>query len=170
LLSDKAEKALLAAKQSIAAGNTALAQSDLQALVTRYGETRAGVEGGMLLAQLDYDGGRYNDGIKVLEKVAGERSAAPVRSEIFSLIGDGYAQLKKLGDAARSYEKSAQATNLPNEQAFQRAKAARTFAAAADTADARRLWVVLAADSVESVASEARVRLAELTAKPVGKS
>ena len=54
-----AAKALSLAKQSIGAQNSALAQSDLQKLVARYGGTGAGSEGAMLLAQLDYDQNKY---------------------------------------------------------------------------------------------------------------
>src|SRR5215467_6095502 len=50
-----AEKALSQAKQSMAAGNLALAQSDLQKVFTRWQSTPAGVESAMLLAQIDFD-------------------------------------------------------------------------------------------------------------------
>src|SRR6188768_3525159 len=102
--STNAERALLTAKQSMTAGNMPLAQKDLQNVYSKYGSTTAGVEAAMLLAQIDYDTGKFQDGISLLEKVAGSSAAADVQSTIRSLEGDGYAQMKKLGDAAKAYE------------------------------------------------------------------
>src|SRR4051812_10291405 len=65
-----AERSLLQAKQSMSAGNLQLAQSDLQKLYSRYGKTGAGVEAAMLLAQIDYDQGKFQDGITRLNQVA----------------------------------------------------------------------------------------------------
>src|SRR5215471_21678007 len=75
--SANAEKALLQAKQSISAGNLALAQSDLQKVFSRWESTPAGVEAAMLLAQIDFDAGKYQDGLTKLQKVAGTGAAAP---------------------------------------------------------------------------------------------
>lgn len=160
-----AEKALSAAKQSIGAGNTALAQNDLQKLMARYPDTRAGVEAGLLEAQIAYEGGKYAEGLRILRQLPSRGSAAPIRSQVYSLIANGYAQEKRLADAAGGYEKAAKATAMPNEQAFYNAEAARTFEAAGKKTDAERLWRSLATDSVEAVAAEARVRLAELAAR-----
>src|SRR3954465_14962004 len=63
-----AERALLTAKQSMTAGNLPLAQKDLQNVYAKYGSTSAGVQAAMLLAQIDYDSGKYQDGISLLQK------------------------------------------------------------------------------------------------------
>src|SRR5438132_3388125 len=63
-----AERALANAQQSVASGNMALAQTDLQKVFSRYDNTSAGVQAAMLLAQLDYNQGKYQDGISVLQK------------------------------------------------------------------------------------------------------
>src|ERR1041385_1126770 len=63
-----AEKALLTAKQSVQAGNPQLAQADLDKVYSRYASTPAGVEAALLLAQLDFDNGKIQDGIALLEK------------------------------------------------------------------------------------------------------
>src|SRR5437773_829343 len=47
-----AERSLNQAKQSLAAGNIALAQSDLQKVVGRYQGTVSGAQAAMLLAQI----------------------------------------------------------------------------------------------------------------------
>ena len=52
-----ADKQLLAAKQSVAAGNTQLAESDLKKVADRYAGTPAGTEAGMLLGQIRLEKG-----------------------------------------------------------------------------------------------------------------
>jgi predicted negative regulator of RcsB-dependent stress response len=165
-----AERALLTAKQSMTAGNMPLAQKDLQNVYAKYSSTTAGVEAAMLLAQIDYDTGKFQDGISVLEKVVGSSAASGVESTIRSLEGDGYAQMKKLGEAGKAYEEAANSTKLETERAFQLAKAARAYTSAGDTAKARAIWTGLLNDkSAQSMSAEARVRLGELLAKPASR-
>lgn len=168
--SANAEKSLMNAKQSIAAGNPALAQSDLQKVFSQYGSTTAGVEAAMLLAQMDYDGGKYQDGISMLQKAAGSSGASRNQTAILSLEGDGYMQLNKAAQAAKSYEDAAAAAPGDIERSYEQAKAARAYTASGDTANARKLWTTLADDpKAATVAAEAKVRLGELTAAPAKK-
>ena len=102
----------------------------------------------------------------MLEKAAGSGAASRVEPTIRSLQGDGYAQMGKLGEAAKQYQAAAAATPFALEKAYFQAKAARAFQAAGDTAQARQLWTALAEDPTSSAVSEARVRLGELTAAP----
>ena len=164
---ENAAKALMNAKQSMSAGNIPLAQNDLQSVYSRYGSTPAGIEAAMLLAQLDYDAGKYQDGLTVLQKASGSSAASDVQATILSLEGDGYAQMKQLAKAGKAYEDAAAAAGgMQTEHAFLAAKAARTYAEAGDTAKARDLWTRLAKDpNTQAVAAEARVRLGELTAQ-----
>ena len=167
ITNNNAERALNSAKQSLNSGNLPLAQSDLEKVYSRYGSTPAGVEAALLLAGLDYDAGKVQDGINVLQKAAGSRAASSVQSTILGLEGDGYAQMRKLGEAAKQYEAAAAATQFETEKASLRAKAARTYQQAGDTAKAHKLWADLATDPATiTVAAEARVRLGELTAQP----
>jgi outer membrane protein assembly factor BamD (BamD/ComL family) len=53
------------ARRSMEAGTCRLAQSDLQKVYNKYGSTAAGVQAAMLLAQIDYDQGKYQDGVNV---------------------------------------------------------------------------------------------------------
>ena len=165
--SENAARALMNAKQSMAAGNLPLAQNDLQNVYSRYGSTPSGVEAAMLLAQMDYDAGKFQDGLTILQKAAGSSAASDVQSTILSLEGDGYAQMKQLDKAAKWYEDAAAAAaTMQTEHAFLEAKAARTYAEAGDTAKARQVWSRLATDpKTQAVAAEARVRLGELTAQ-----
>lgn len=164
-----AERNLMQAEQSLQSGNTALATSDLQRVISRYAGTPAGTQAAMLLAQTQYNAGKYQDGIKALESVADKAglSEAAVRG----LIGDGYAQMGKNTDAAKSYERAAQVTEFANEKTYYRAKAARSYTTAGDIAQAKKIWSELAAAEKQSaVSAEAKVRLAELDAKTAGKS
>lgn len=168
-----ANAALLRAKQSLNANNAALAQTDLQSVVSRYADTGPGAEAAMLLATLYYDQGKYAEGIQILQKEIDQGSAEPFRPRMFSLMGDGYGQQKKLAEAAAEYEKAANAadpTDRKLEHAYQLSKAARTFEAAGKTDEAKRLWTELASSDVESVAAEAKVRLAELNAELAARS
>lgn len=166
ITNNNAERALGNAKQSLNSGNVPLAQSDLDKVYSRYGSTPAGVEAALLLAGLDYDSGKIQDGINLLEKASGSGAASNVQSTILSLQGDGYSQLNKLGEAAKKYEAAAAATSFETEKAALRAKAARTYQQAGDTASAHKLWGTLATDPASiTVAAEARVRLGELTAQ-----
>jgi predicted negative regulator of RcsB-dependent stress response len=160
-----AAQALFLAKQSVQAGNLVLAQSDLSKLVNRYSGTSAGSEGAMLLAQIDYDQNKYQEGITVLENAA-KGAPAPMEVQLRGLIGDGYLSLKNAPSAAKEYERAADMTTFVLEKSNQRAKAARAYATAGDTAKARQIWTELAADEKNpAVAAEAKVRLGELTAK-----
>ncbi len=162
----RADQMLLAAKQSVAAGNAALATSDLQKLINTYASTAAAAEAAMLLAQLDYDQGKYQDGINALQKAVATHGSN-IRTDLYSLIGDGYAQMRRFVDAVGAYQKAAAATSFPDMKANNLAKVARTYGTMGEKEEARKLWSALAAnDSVVAVATEARVRLGELEAKP----
>ena len=123
----------------------------------------------MLLAQVQYDAGKPQDAVTMLDKVAGSRAASSVEGTVRNLEADGYAQMGKLADAAKQYEAAANATRFENEKAFYQAKAARTYQAAGDTAKARQIWQALAAVPNGSMAAEAKVRLGELEAVAVKK-
>ena len=165
-----AERSLLTAQQSLGSGNAQLAQSDLQKVVARYSGTPAGVEAALLLAQLDYDAGKYQEGITVLQKAASEATEGTLPS-VYGLIGDGYSQMGKPADAAKHYVQAADAAAFDNEKAYQRSKAARSYASAGNVQEAKKIWSALATDpKAEAVAAEARVRLAELEAKPAGRT
>lgn len=170
ITNSNAERALNNAKGSLSSGNLPLAQSDLEKVFSQYGSTPAGVEAAILLAGLDYDAGKVQDGINLLDKAAGTGAASNAQATIRSLQGDGYAQMKKLKEAAKQYELAAAATSFETEKASLRAKAARTYQQAGDTAAAHKIWADLATDPLsESVAAEARVRLGELQAVPAKK-
>jgi predicted negative regulator of RcsB-dependent stress response len=166
-----AERGLSQAKQSLAAGNAALAQTDLQRVATRYKGTPAGSQAAMLLAQMEYDQGKYAEGIKVLESYQTSGAAGPNLAAVWSLTADGQLAMGKPADAASAYQKAAQATSLPGERSMYLAKAARSYMTAGKAPEARAIWERLATDpDAVTFRNEAEIRLGELTARPAGKS
>jgi predicted negative regulator of RcsB-dependent stress response len=168
LKQERASRDLLTAKQSIVAGNPALAVTDLQRVITRYGSTPPGVEAAMVLAELRYEAGDFDAGIATLRDVVDKRAAEPMRSRVHSLIGDGLVQTEKLDEAISAYQAAADAARFDGQRAFELAKKARTLMAAGKTDEARSQWQQLAdAPWAGQVAPEAQVRLGELQAAPV---
>lgn len=162
-----AERSLALAQQSLGSGNTNLALSDLQKVAERYQGTAAGTEAALLLAQQYYEQGKFQQGITQLEKALPRAGSS--QASVQNLIGDGYAQMGKLTDAANAYEHAADASAYPSEKAYYRAKAARSYASGGNVASAKKLWNELAkSGDSPSVAAEAKVRLAELTAQAAG--
>ena len=169
--SGRAEQSLMQAKQAVFQGNEALARNDLQNILRRYGGTRAGVEAGLILAELHYGKGEFQQGIDVLRGLSGKSAAEASEAKIHALIGDGEMQLGKPDDAAASYQRAAERARFDGGRAQYSARKARALMAAGKTAEARRLWEELATAAwAESVSPEARVRLGELEARAAGQS
>ena len=166
-----AERGLNQAKQSMSAGNAALAESDLQKVAVRYKGTIAGAQAAMLLAQLDFDRGKYAEGLKVLDSYQAATAARANLAAVWSLTGDGQLAAGKPDDAANSYRKAAEAVSLPGESAIYLSKSARALMLAGKDAEALKIWEKLATDpNALPVRNEALVRIGELSAKTAGKS
>jgi predicted negative regulator of RcsB-dependent stress response len=164
-----AERGLNQAKQSIAAGNAPLAQTDLERVATRYKGTPAGAQAAMLLAQMRYDEGKFAEGLQLLD---GYRSAAgPAEASVLALIGDGHLASGKAQEAADTYASAAEATSLKGEKAMYESKAARALMAAGKNAEAKAIWERLLANPDAAVMwNEAQMRIGELSAVPAGRS
>lgn len=161
-----AARALSAAAGSLQSNNVPLATRDLEQLVTRFEGTRAAQEGALILTQLLYEQGKYQEGINRIEPLT--RSDEPyVASSAHSLVGAGYEQLGQLPKAAESYQKAAETTTFANEKASYLASAARAYAGAGNLAEAKRIWTQLMDDpkTPAGTSSEARVRLGEIDAQ-----
>lgn len=159
-----AERGLNQAKQSLAAGNAALAQTDLQRVATRYKGTPPGAQAAMILAQIHYDQGKFGEGLAALEPYQNSGAAGESLASIWSLTADGQLGDGKAEAAAQSYGKAADATAQPGAKAMYRAQSARAFMAAGKPAEARAVWEDLADDEFVPVRTEAQLRLGELTA------
>ena len=158
------DRQLLTAKQSLNSGNAPLAEADLKKVVDRYADKPAGIEAGLLLAQIKLDRGDYQGVVTDLTalsgKVASGSNAAPIRG----LLGDATSQLGKPAEAAADYEKAAGLAEGANAKGFWMAKAGRAYLDAGKTAESRKIFESLAAQyDNEAVATEARVRLGEMS-------
>jgi predicted negative regulator of RcsB-dependent stress response len=166
-----AERGLNQAKQSLAAGNVALAATDLQRVATRYTGTPAGASAAMLLAQHSYDQDKVEDGLRALAPYQNVRAAGRSLPAIWALTADGLLSQSKPAEAATAFQKAADATPFEGEKAIYLSKVARALAMAGKTNEARALWERLANDpSAALVRNEAEIRLGELTALPAGKT
>jgi predicted negative regulator of RcsB-dependent stress response len=166
-----AERGLNQAKQSIAAGNAALATTDLQRVATRYKGTASGAQAAMLLAQLNYEQGKFAEGLQILGPYQSAGASGENLPSIHSLVADGQLAQGKPDEAASTYGKAAQATEMPGSRALFRAKQARALMLAGKNAEARSIWEELAKDPEAAVvANEANIRLGEILAQPAGKS
>jgi len=166
LRQQRAESAYYQARQSAAAGNLPLAVSDLQKVATRYEGTRAGAQAAMSLAQALYDQKKFKEGIEALKK-AEAKAPDDFKPSIHALEAAGYEELKDLVSAAEQYNLAAKATKFPMDKAQYQAAAARDYMAAGKTEEAKAIWTDLAKDETGPMASEARVRLGEVSAKPM---
>ncbi|MEP7065119.1 MAG: tetratricopeptide repeat protein [Gemmatimonadota bacterium] len=162
-----ASQALSEAESAIAAGNLPLAQSGLEKVVQRYGSTSAGAQAHVLLAQVHYDKGEYQQGMKELEPVVGDKDAYTAAAAL-NLTAAGLEQSGKFVDAAATYEKAAKRAPFKVDHDVYMASAARALTAGGKTADAKRIWSDLANDDQSSASAEARVRLGELEAAKAG--
>lgn len=166
-----AERGLNQAKQSMAAGNAALAATDLQRVATRYKGTPAGAQAAMLLAQHNFDQDKFDEGLKILQPYQAASAAGRNLSSIWSLTGDGLLSQAKVDEAVAAFRKAADATTYPGEKAVYLSKAARSLQMAGKNAEAKELWERLKKDPEASlVHSEADIRLGELSAQTAGKS
>jgi predicted negative regulator of RcsB-dependent stress response len=161
----RASQALAAAQSVVQSGNAALAQSDLQALLRRYGGTTAAIQARMLLAQVHFGQGKVDEGLRELNAIS---SPGIYASSVHALKAAGLEQAEKPGEAAPEYERAAAAATTRVAKASYQADAARAYRAAGNTDAAMRIWGAIAADDTSPLAGEAKVRLGELGTKPIG--
>ena len=155
---------LLNAAQTIQSGNLALAQSDLERLVTRYDGTNAAAQAAFELASIYYGQGQYDRGIALLQKLADSSDDPLVKAMAENGVAAGYEGGGKFADAAGHYRRAAELTRLEDERDIYLANAARAYQAAGNKTEAVSIWRQLV-ESEGTQAAEARVRLGELTAE-----
>jgi len=168
--SDRAARALTEATNALYQGNRPLASSQLQTVVDRYHDTAAGVEGAMVLAQLDFEEARSADGIKVLEGIKQSSAIDNFKAPIDGLIGVGYTDQKKYDDAVKYYQMASDESKYQSIKDVFQADAARTLTLAGKKDEARKIWEAIAARPDSPVLAEAKVRLGELDAVPATKN
>jgi len=161
----RAGRSLGEAQRSFVSGNMALAQSDLQRVVQQYGGTTAGKQARLLLAQALFAQNKVPEGLKVLNDAG---NPEPFAASFHAVRAAGLEQAGKPAEAAPEYLQAAEKALGAQEKADFKAEAARTFLAAGNAAEARRIWTELASDDANPMAAEAALRLGEATAKAVG--
>lgn len=161
----RASQAVASAQAVVQSGNAALAQSDLQALLRRYGGTKAATQARLLLAQVHFSQGKVDDGLRVLNEI---KSPGLYAASVHALRAAGFEQAGKPGEAAPEYEKASTEATTPLAKAAYRSDAARAYLAAGNRDAAKRIWEAMAGDDSSPLAGEARVRIGELNAKPIG--
>jgi predicted negative regulator of RcsB-dependent stress response len=167
---DRAERALTEASNALYAGNRPLAMTQLQTIADRYGDTAAGVEGAMLLAELDFEDAKQADGMKVLDGLKGSGAAGNFKAPIDGLVAGAYADQKKYDDAAKQYQAAADESDYQSSKDVYQADAARMLMLAGKKDAARKIWQDLASRPDSPSVAEAKVRLGELDAVPATKN
>ncbi|MGQ0765154.1 MAG: tetratricopeptide repeat protein [Gemmatimonadota bacterium] len=158
-----ATRALAEAQRSVATDNLPLAAADLQRLVERYGSTRAGTQGKVLLAQVLLQQGKTAEAHATLDDVGG---AGPLTSSVHALRAAAFEQEGKPLEAAAEYMRASETNVLEGEAESHKADAARAYLKAERRDEAVRIWSEMAADPTSGLYAEAQLRLGELTAKP----
>ena len=164
--SQRAETAYFQARQAVEAGNLPLGVSDLQKVVTRYDGTAAGTQAALTLAQALYDQGKFKEGIDALKKAEGKASNE-FKASVHVLEAAGYEGVKDFANAAAQFKAASDVTQFPADKAEYLSSAARNYQTAGNTKAAIGIWQDLVKNENPAVAGEARVRLGELTAKPM---
>ena len=162
----RADAAFAAASAPLATNDVATAQRELRQVATQYDGTAGGAQAQLLLAQLLYDAGKYQEGLDVLKQA--DDAPAPMRTGVLALTAAGYEGLDRFGEAGKRYEDAAAAASTEAQKRDLRANAARAYQRAGDVAASRRLWEPLANEESSPYADEARVRLGELAGLQAG--
>ncbi len=155
--------ALDEAEQALNSGNLPLAQSDLEKMVRRYESTPAGKVGRILLAQVHYQKGEYQQGADALKPLS-DADDPYFTARANNLAAAGLEQLHKYPEAAAGYQRAAGKTRIDTDRASYLLSAARALNLAGKREEAKAIWQRLAADPMAAGAPEARVRLGELGA------
>ena len=167
---ERGERALNMAANSYYSGNKALAKTDLEKVAERYSGTAPGIQGAMLLAQVLYETGEYDAGIKELEKVKRSGGTGAFAASLEGLIAAGYSDQKKYDEAAKRYLVAADKSPFASDKDIYSADAARELTMAGKKAEARRIWSEIAIRNDSPVVGEAKIRLGELDAQAAPKN
>ncbi len=156
----QAEKAFFDAMTLTSRGDQSAADA-LAKAAQRYDGTAGGIQSAMLYAQSKFDAGKFADGQKLLDGVS---SPGAFASGIEALKAAGYESEQKYDQAAAHYLKAVEKASLSGQKDYLKGEAARALTNAGKRADAVKLWKELAERPGSPMASEAKIRLGELTA------
>lgn len=165
-----AEQAFFSAQSLRQTADPTQAETELAKVASQYRGTAGGTQAAMVLAQLRYDAGKYDEGLQTLANLKKGGVNDEFAASVEALIGAGYEGEAKFAEAAKAYQTAATKARFDADKMSYRADAARVFAAGGQVAEAVKLWQGIADDPTSPLADEARVRLGELTVKPAGRS
>lgn len=140
------------------------ANAELAKVAQRYDGTPGGAQAALLLAQSEFDAGKYDAGLKALDAVT---KPGVFASGIESMKAAGYEGQEQFDKAAEHYLAAVAKASLTGEKDFLKGEAARALTAAGKKAEAQKLWEELAAKTDSPMSGEARVRLGELAGLPI---
>lgn len=136
----------------------------LSKVAQRYEGTAGGAQAALLFAQAKFDEGKYADGQKVLDAIS---SPGPFASGVEALKAAGYEGEQKFDLAAEHYLMAVDKSSLQGEKDYLKGEAARALANAGKRVEAAKIWAELAEKVDSPMASEAKIRVGELTATAV---
>lgn len=160
----RAAEAYASAEAAFGAGNTVLAQPELEKVATRYVGTAAGTQAAMLLAQILFDEGKHADGIAGLERALASAPEA-LRAGTQALIAAGHEASGKPAEAATAFERAATAAAFVEDREMYRMEAARNHLTAGNVAAAKAIYEAIVSREDSPYVGEAKVRLGEITSK-----
>ncbi len=160
----RAADAYATAEQAFVAGNVALAQPELERVATRYAGTTAGTQSAMLLAQVLFEQGKFEEGLGHLER-AHREAARPLKAGISGLIGAGHEGAGQLAEAVTAFRRASGEAQFDVDRDRYRMAEARNLVATGDVAAARSIYESIAGREDSEYAGEARVRLGETVGK-----
>jgi len=160
-----ASTALDEAEQAIASQNMPLAQNDLEKLSRRYAGTSSGKVGLILLAQVHYQKGEFQQGVDALKPLTSANDRFFTAAAL-GLAAAGMEQMRNYPQAAALFQEAAEKSQFESDKAVNMSAAARNLLLAGKVDAAKAIYMKLASDPEGYGSAEARVRLGELTAHP----
>jgi len=143
--------------------NLPLAASELAKVIEDYSGTNSAQEGRLLLANVRLLQGQPQQAVAVLKDYAPGAGRA-FRAQAYSLLGNAFENMGRTREAGDAYEKGSAAAALDFLKAQLLADAGRAWTSAADTGRATAAYRRIVNEfPKETAATEAKVRLAELT-------
>ena len=158
---ERASMALYTAQAPLNEGKLPEAATELQKVVQRYGGTLAGQQAALLLAQVNYEQGKFAEGLAALEKARGDASREFAAS-MDGLIAAGHESMGNHDKAAEAFASAAREAEHTTDRIQYEASQARALMAAGKLEAAKEIWTRLASDETQPFAQEARVRLGEI--------
>ncbi len=143
--------------------NLPLAASELAKVIENYAGTNAAEEGRLLLGNVRLLQGQPQQAVVVLKDYA-DGAGKAYRAQAFGLLGAAYENMGRFREAGEAYENGSAAARLDFMKAQLLSDAGRAWTVASDTTKAVAAYRRIVQDfAKEGAATEAKVRLAELT-------